>query len=202
MSRMHSAGVCLAAVVALMVAPGGVHAQDGLGFRFQFGQQRTTGELGDQFDHTVDAEFSILYAFSPIRVGGGANWASFKVHDEPESWSQIRFHLLVAYPFEVTPWLRPYVEGRYTYRHLRPEGDRYFGGEEELLGDFISKGSGFQGVAGIELVLHPRLAFDMSVGAGSFSLSPDLSEEGLGPIDSSNNWDFHAGLTWFPMNNR
>lgn len=202
MRGLRSAGVCLAAAAALLLAPGGVHAQDGLGFRFLFGQQSMTGELGEKLDHTVDADFSILWGFSRIRVGGGANWASFKVHDVPESWSQVRFHFLAAYPFELTPWLRPYVEGRYTYRHLRPEGDRYFGGEEELLGDYLAKGGGFQGVAGVELVLHPRLAVDLSVGAGSFKLSPDLSEGGLGAIDSSNNWDFHAGLTWFPLNNR
>jgi hypothetical protein len=181
-----------------------VSAQDGpVGFRFAFGSQHMGGDIGDALDRTIDAEFSILVPVRSMRVGGGANWGSFDVVGEEESWSQVRFHLLAGYAYPLTPLLRPYAEARWTYRRLRPEDDRFFGSEEEeLLRDFVAQGGGVEGVLGVEIVLAPKLAIDLSGAFGSFGVSPDLSEEGLGPIDSGTTWRLHAGVTWFPMNER
>jgi hypothetical protein len=174
-----------------------------VGFRFAFGSQHMGGDIGDALDRTIDAEFSILVPVRSMRVGGGANWGSFDVIGEEESWSQLRFHLLAGYAYRLTPLLRPYAEARWTYRRLRPEDDRFFGSEEEeLLRDFVAQGGGVEGVLGVEIVLAPKLAIDLSGAFGSFGVSPDLSEEGLGPIDSGTTWRLHAGVTWFPMNER
>ena len=202
MYKLRHLRTFLALLGMAVVSPSVAHAQDGVGFRFLFGHQAMTGDLGAQFDPAVDAEFSILVPVSAVRVGAGANWASFQVHDADASWSQVRFHVLAAVPLQVTPRFRPYVEGRYTFRRLRPEEDRYFGGEEQLLGDYVSKGSGFEGVVGAEVVLHPRMAVDLSAGAGTFSLDEDLADQGLQPVESSKSWSLRVGGSWFPANNR
>ena len=185
----------------LMVALGATSArgQDGLGLRYTFGWQDVTGDFAEVLDAHVDSEFSILWGFKHVRIGAGANWVSFAMDDVEESWNQIKAHFLLGFPFQVSPGFRPYVEARYTFRRLRPEGDRYFGGEEELLGDFVSSGSGFEAVLGSEFVLGPKWAIDLSGAYGQFSTSPDLSELGLGDINSGGNWRVHAGITWFPV---
>lgn len=191
-----------AAAVSLWAGPAEVLAQTGPGFRFALGWQDMTGDMGEVMDGAVDAEFSIMYPVKAVRVGAGANWVSFAMDDYEESWSQVRFHFLVGYPFQVNEWLRPYVEGRAVYRRLRPEGDRYYGGEEELLGDFVASGSSVEGVFGTEFILGPKASIDVSAALNPFSVSPDLSEEGLGSIDSGTAWRFHVGVAWFPVNER
>lgn len=202
MPRLSTHFSLLLLIVAGLLSPDASAAQDGVGFRFAFGTQHLEGDLGTAFEPGVDAEFSILVPAGPVRVGGGAKWVSYGVVDARESWSQVGFHLLAGYAIPVTELLRPYAEARYTFRRLRPEGDRYFGGEEVLLGDFVSQGSGVEGVLGLEVILHPRLAIDLSGAVGTVSVSPDLSEEGFGPIDSGTAWRLHVGLTWFPVNGR
>lgn len=189
-------------LLAGLFFPSPSSAQDGVGFRFAFGKQYMEGDLGTALDSGIDAEFSVLVPTGPVRLGGGANWVSYDVVGGRESWSQVGFHFLAGYAITVSESLRPYAEGRYTFRRLRPEGDRYFGGEEVLLGDFVSQGGGFEGVLGVEVVLHQRAAIDLSGAVATVSVSPDLSEEGFGPIDSGMAWRIHAGLTWFPMNGR
>lgn len=195
----HSGGIVAAGL--LMVALGATPAsgQDGLGFRYTFGWQEMVGDFGEVLDSHVDSEFSILYGLKSVRLGAGANWVSFAMDDVEESWNQIKAHFLVGYPFQVNPRLRLYGEGRYTYRRLRPEGDRYFGGEEVILGDFVASGSGFEAVLGSEIVLGPLWAIDLSAAYGHFTTSPDLSELGLGDINSGGSWRVHAGITWFPV---
>lgn len=191
-----------AAILTSAAGPWHATAQTGPGFRFALGWQDMAGDMGDVLDGAVDAEFSILYPVKAIRLGAGANWVSFAMDDYEESWSQVRFHFLVGYPFQVNEWLRPYVEGRAVYRRLRPEGDRYYGGPEVLLGDFRPSGTSVEGVLGTEFILGPRAAIDVSTALNRFSVSPDLSEEGLGAIDSGMTWRFHVGVTWFPVNDR
>ena len=72
------------------------------GFRFGFGWHDLGGDVGAAFGSAVDAEFSILVPVSVLRVGAGANWASFDVSGEETSWSQIRFHALVGVPFRLS----------------------------------------------------------------------------------------------------
>jgi hypothetical protein len=135
-----------------------------------------------------------------VRAGAGANWASFDMDDQEASWNQLRFHLLAGYALRVTERLRPYAEARLTFRRLRPEDDRYFGAEEEeLLRDFVTSGWGPEGVLGTEITINRALAVDVSGAVSAFSLSPDLSAEGLGPIDSGQTWRFHVGVAWFPL---
>ena len=195
--------IVIAALLTSASVGAPVGAQESLGFRFGFGSQHMVGDLGDVLDSAIDAEFTILYPIRSFRVGGGANWASFEVDTNDASWNQIRFHFLAGYALQLTPLLRPYVEARWTYHRLRPEDDRFFGSEEEeLLRDFVANGSGFEGVLGVEVVLGPRFAVDVAGGAGPFTVSPDLSEEGFGPIDSGSTWRFMLGATWFPLDGR
>ena len=113
------------------------------------------------------------------------------------------FHGLVGYPLQLGGPFRPYAEARVVFRRLRPEDDRFFGsGEEELLRDFSTTGTGLEGVVGTEVILGPRVSLDFSGALSSFSLDPDLSEEGLGAIDSGSTWRLHAGVSWFPTNGR
>ncbi len=179
-----------------------VSAQDGIGFRFAFGWQDMAGDMADVFDGAVDAEASIFFPAGPFRLGGGANMVSLAMDELDATFSQVRFHLLVGYPLRLSGPIRPYVEARYTFRRLRPEDDRYFGGEDEVLRDFVASGSGVEGVLGAEIVVHPRLALDLSTAVSPFSVSPDLTREGLGPYDSGISWRVHAGISWYPMNGR
>mgnify|MGYP001821162960 FL=1 len=195
------AALCAAALVTLLAAPA-VRAQDGPHFRFGFGWQDMSGDMGDVMDGAVDAEFSIIHPVKQVRIGAGANWVSFAMDDFDESWNQIRLHLLVGYPFRVSERFVPYIEGRWVYRRMRPEDDRFYGGEEELLRDFVVSGSGFEGVIGTEFVLNRASAIDFAIAANPFSVSPDLSDEGLGEIDSGMAWRVHVGLSWFPTNGR
>ncbi len=192
--------IALGTALFCALSPKGTVAQEETtGFRFSFGWQAMGGDMGSTFDGTVDAEFSILIPVWRLRVGGGANWASFDVSGEKESWNQIRFHGLVGMPFQLTEKVHPYLEGRWTYRRLRPEDDRFFGGEDKLLRDFKASGQGFEGVAGLAVFMGPRVALDVSAAFGAFSFSPDLSEEGLGSVDSGTSWRFDAGVSWFPF---
>ena len=199
--RPRRTGGLLTAVLlttALSALP--AEGQDGIGFRFSFGWQDMGGDMAEVLDGHVDSEFSILYPVGALRLGAGANWVSFEMDDVEESWNQIQAHFLVALPLQVSPGLRVYGEGRYTYRRLRPEEDRYFGGEEALLGDFVASGNGFEAVLGSEIVLGPLWAIDLSAAFGRFTTTPDLSEQALGTVDSGSTWRVHAGLTWFPAN--
>jgi len=193
--------VALAAVLAVVSSPGASRAQQGLAFRFSTGWQDVGGDFGEVLDGHVDAEFSILYGFGSVRLGGGANWVSFAMDDvDNESWNQFKSHFLVAYPFGLGSSVRAYVEGRLTYRRLRPEGTRYFEGtEEELLGDFVASANGFEGVVGVEIPLGPGWAVDLSGAFGRFTTDVDLSSEGFGPIDSGNTWRLHVGILWFAV---
>lgn len=193
----------LALAALSLLSPVGAAAQEeSAGFRLALGWQALGGDIGSSFDGSVDAEFSILIPVSRLRVGGGANWASFAVTGAEASWNQIRFHGLIGIPFRLSETLHPYLEGRWTYRRLRPEDDRFFGGEDELLRDFKSAGHGIEGVAGLAFFLTPRLALDLSAALGSFSVAPDLSEEGLGAVDSGTSWRIHTGVSWFPLSGR
>jgi hypothetical protein len=190
------------AAATLLAGASTAHAQTGPHFRFGFGWQDVSGDMGDVLDGAVDAEFSIIHPVKSLRVGAGANWVSFAMDDFEESWNQVRLHLLVAYPFQLTERVRPYVEGRWTYRRLRPEDDRFFGGEEELLRDFVASGSAFEGVLGTEFVLTRAAAIDVAVAGSRFTVRPDLSDEGFENIDSGLAWRLHVGLSWFPTNGR
>jgi hypothetical protein len=191
----------MAVLLTLLAAPM-AHAQGGPHFRFGFGWQDMSGDMGEVMDGAVDAEFSIIHPVKAVRIGAGANWVSFAMDDFEESWNQIRLHLLVGYPIRISETVRPYVEGRWVYRRLRPEDDRFYGGEEELLRDFVVSGQSFEGVLGTEFVLNRAAAIDVAFAANPFSVSPDLSEEGLGEIDSGMAWRVHVGLSWFPVNGR
>ncbi len=191
----------LVVFVASAVGARGTLAQDGVGFRMAFGWHELAGDMGQVFDGTVDAEFSILVPVRWIRVGGGANWASFQVSGEESSFSRLRFHGLLGFPFRVGSNLRPYLEARYTFHRFRPEDDRFFGGEDRLLRDFVASGSGFEGAAGVEVALGARTSLDLSGAVGTFSVSPDLADEGLGPLDSGTSWRLQAGVSWFPTRN-
>jgi len=174
-------------------------AQTGLGFRYAMGWQDVSGDYGAIFDGAIDADFTILYALPAIRLGAGTNWVSFAMDDvDDETWNQITGHFLVAYPFQLMPKLGAYVEGRLVFRRLRPEGTRYFDHEEELLSEFVVSASGFEGVAGLEIALDPRWAFEVSAAFSRFTTNMDVSSQGLGPIDSGSTWRIHAGITWFP----
>ena len=194
-------GLIIALGIALL-RTGPVGAQDGIGFRFALGWQGMSGDMGKVFDGAVDAEGSLLFPVGPVRLGGGVNLVSLAMDDLDATFNQVRFHLLVGYPIRVSDWLRPYVEGRYTFRRLRPEDDRFFGGEDELLREFLASGSGVEGVLGAEIVLNPRLAVDFSGALSPFKVSPDLTREGLGPYDSGMSWRIQAGLAWFPVSER
>ena len=198
-----SKGVALGLVAGCLLAVRApLAAQEGLGFHFAFGWQDTAGDLGDVFDPGVDAEFSVTAPVGPVRIGGGANLVSFDVSGQPASFSQVQLHALVAYPFRLTDQIRPYAQARLTHRRLRPEDDRYNGGEDALLRDFVASGWGFEGVVGAMLMLSPRAALDVSGALAPFSVSPDLSAEGLGPVDSGVSLRVHVGISWFPLAGR
>jgi hypothetical protein len=189
--------VCLATLL-----PAGVQAQHGVGFRYAFGHQAYGGDLSSAIDNGVDAEFSLLVPLWGFRVGGGANWVSLNTVGEDTSWSQLRFHGLVGRAFEVNDWLRPYAEARAVFRRLRPEDDRFFGGEERVLRDFAPTATGFEGVLGAEILMSPRWSVDLSAGWSSFSLDRDLAPEGLGSVTDGSAWRMHAGVAWYPWNGR
>lgn len=182
----------------LLLAPLRSAGQETFGLRAAGGWQGMAGDLGGVFDGAVDFEFSILIPVGQVRVGGGSNIVSLAMDQVESTWSQVRFHALVGYPFARVGPFRPYAEARYTFRRLRPEDDRYFGGEDELLRDFVASGSGFEVVAGTEVALTGRLSLDLSGAVGMFTVSPDLRREGLGEVDSGTSWRLHAGIAWFP----
>lgn len=188
----------LVLAVLASAAPVGVQAQHGVGFRLTGGWQEVGGDYSAVLDGHVDAEFSVLWGFSNFRVGGGANWVSFPMDDVDETWSQVKSHFLIGYPFGLGSRLRGYVEGRLTYRRLRPEGTRYTEDVEEELGDFVAAGRGGEIAAGVEVPFGRRWAVDVSGAYGRFNTDRDLSSQGLGPIDSGATWRVHAGVTVFP----
>jgi len=179
-----------------------LEAQDGVGFHFALGWQDTMGELGDVFDPGIDAEFSVTGPLGPLRVGGGANMASFDVSGQEASFSQVQLHMLVSYAHPVTETILSYAQARATHRRLRPEDQRYFDGPDEVLRDVVFSGYGFEGVLGAWLMLSARSALDLSAAIAPFGVSPDLSSEGLGTADSGASVRFHVGVSWFPVNPR
>jgi len=180
--------------------PAGLQAQDGVGFRFTGGWQGISGDFGEALDGHYDAEFSMMYSFASVRLGAGASWVSFAMDNVDETWDQNKTHFLVAYPFGLGSSVRAYVEGRLTYRRLRPEGTRYTEHTEEILGDFVASGTGFEAVAGAEIPFGRHWALDLSGAFGRFATNVDLSSQGLGPIDSGSTWRLHAGVVVFPTN--
>jgi hypothetical protein len=190
------------ALACALVLPGAASAQDGIGFRYAFGHQRYAGDISSAIEDGVDAEFSLLVPLWGFRVGAGANWVSLGTAGEDTSWSQLRFHGLVGRAFQVNDWLRPYAEARGVFRRLRPEDDRFFGGEERVLRDFAPTATGFEGVLGAEILMSPRWSVDLSAGWSSFTLDRDLSSEGFGPLDAGSAWRLHAGVAWYPWNGR
>jgi hypothetical protein len=174
---------------------------NGTGFRFNFGWQDVGGDMGENLDQAIDAEFSFFFPVWKLRLGVGANWMSYGMDDIDETWSQIRFHFIAGYHFLPRARVRPYVEGRATWQRLRPEEDRFFGGEEEILGDFLMSGPGVEGVAGVEVPLGNRWAIDLSAALGTYSVSPNIQEydPGLVSADSGTPWRIAAGITWYPL---
>jgi hypothetical protein len=160
--------------------------------------------MGENLDGAIDAEFSFFVPVWKLRLGLGANWMSYDMDDFDETWSQIRFHFIAGYHFLPTARIRPYVEGRATWQRLRPEEDRFYGGEEEILGDFLMSGPGLQGVAGIEVPLNTRWTIDLSGSIGTYSVSPNIAEENasLSPADSGTPWRLAAGVAWYPLRHR
>jgi len=185
----------------MLALPTSVDAQTGVGFRYAMGWQEIGGDYGTVLDGAYDADFTILYGLSSIRLGGGANFVSFAMDDVNETWNQVTGHFLVAYPFQIVPQLGAYIEGRAVYRRLRPEGTRYTEGTEELLTEFVASASGLEAVAGLEVPLGPRWALEASAAFSRFTTDVDLASQGLGPINSGNTWRLHAGITWFPVSN-
>lgn len=185
----------------LSIAP--ASAQEGVGFRYTFGQQDISGELGDVFEGGTDAEFSITVpVLSWLRVGGGAGWASLDVDGADESWSRLRFHALAQTGFDLTPRIRPYAEARWAFRRLRPEDDRYFGGGDRLLRDFAASASGFEGLLGVQYALTDRWRVDLAGAWSSWSLDPDLSQEGFGPVSDADAFRWQLGMSWYPLSSR
>ncbi|MEJ2539119.1 MAG: hypothetical protein P8188_03890, partial [Gemmatimonadota bacterium] len=80
------------------------------GFRFNFGWQDVGGDMGENLDAAVDAEFSFFIPVWKLRLGLGANWMSYEMDDFDETWNQIRFHFIAGYQFLETRGIRPYVE--------------------------------------------------------------------------------------------
>jgi hypothetical protein len=187
---------------ATLLLAGPVVAQDGIGFKFNFGWQSVGGDFAPVLDGAVDAEFFILVPAGPLRFGGGANWVSFAMDDFEESFHQVKFAFLVGYPFQLSETLRPYVESHVTYRRLRPEDDRYYGGEEVPLRDFVASGTSLDFAAGMEFILNASTAIDVGGRVGKFTVTPDLTDEGFPGVATGANWRFSAGLTWFPTNGR
>jgi len=174
---------------------------NGTAFRFNFGWQDVGGDMGENLDGAIDAEFSFFFPVWKLRMGLGANWMSYDMDDFDETWSQIRFHYIAGYHFLPTAPIRPYLEGRLTWQRLRPEEDRFYGGEEEILGDFLMSGAGLQGVAGVEIPLNTRWTIDMSGSIATYSVSPDITEEdsSLSPADSGTPWRIAVGIAWYPI---
>jgi len=194
--------LALAVLFGLVCVPVASEAQQGLAFRFSGGWQDVGGDYGEVLDGHVDAEFTILYALQSIRLGAGSNWVSFAMDDhDDESWNQIKGYALIAVPFSLGSSVGAYVEGRLTFRRLRPEGKRYFDEEEEFeeLSDFVAAGNGLEVVAGLEIPLGTGWALDLSGAFGRFGTGTDLSSQGFGPIDSGSTWRLHAGFLWFAV---
>lgn len=191
--------VLVGLAAAVWLRPSALAGQESsTGFRFGFGWQEPGGDLGEVLDGHLDAEFTILVPISFAQIGAGANWSSFNVTGADESWSQIRFHALLGVPFRLSDRVHPYLEGRWTYRHLRPEDDRYFGGGDEVLRDFKAQGHGFSLVTGLAIFVSTRVALDFSGAIETFDIAPDLSDEGLGAVASGSSWRFQTGVSWFP----
>ena len=60
MNEFRTICVGLAVTALLFLGPEAARAQEGVGFRFLFGHQVMTGDLGPQFDPAVDADFSVM----------------------------------------------------------------------------------------------------------------------------------------------
>lgn len=185
------------------VEPGNPRS-NGTGFRFNFGWQDVGGDMGESLDGAIDAEFSFFFPVWKVRMGLGANWMSYEMDDFDETWSQIRFHFITAYHFAPTAAIRPYVEGRLTWQRLRPEEDRFFGGEEEILGDFLLSGPGAQALAGVEIPLNTRWTIDLSGSIGAYSVSPDINDYDpeLSSAESGTPWRIAVGVAWYPLRHR
>ncbi|MGI9627916.1 MAG: hypothetical protein ACR2QM_13855 [Longimicrobiales bacterium] len=206
-----TASLLLAAILFVVPSDAAFAQQRGLGFRFLVGAQGIGGDYGDILDTGLPGEFTVLYGLDKIRLGGGFGWTSHGMNHGAEEghFSFIDTHFLVGYPFTLgSSGIRPYVEGRFIYRKIRPE-DGLFGHEPEPSEDrgefgehefaFSVSGTGGEAVVGAEIPVTRRLRLDVSGRVGRFtSTAVDLQEFGLDTYGSGSSWGVYFGAFWFP----
>ncbi len=197
----------LAPLVLTLLAAGSLTAQQGLGFEFSMGYQWVYGgdEYGELLDGGVDGEFVLSYTLGKLRYGIGSDWASYGMNEpfQKESWSNIASHLGVAFFPMQGRRVSPFVEVRLVNRRLRPEGDFLAEEEPDEEGENTSEirvgGTSGALLAGAEVRMTDRWWAKVSGYWGRIDNSDaDLSDIGLGAVDSGSVTGIRFGLFWTP----
>ena len=203
-SAPRSVGPLMVGLLLLVLAPGSLAAQQGLGFEVTFGYQGLSGDYGDVLKGGIDSEFVLAYTRGRLRYGLGANWASYDMEapNEDESWSNIASHLGLAFYLLAEGRVRPFIEARVVGRRLRPE-NHFLGGQEdpEEPGENTSPirvfGVSGAAVAGVEIGLSRRSWAKLAGYAGTINTeSADLGDINLGAVDSGRVFGFRVGIFW------
>lgn len=193
-------------IFALLGPPQPATAQmNGFGFDLKLGYSALGGEYGDVLDDGVDGELNVYYGLPRLRLGWGIDLVSYGLvqpsgDPDVDSASQVGMHFSVAYPFQVSPRFKPYVEGRLTWDRFRVEGhvegfpDPPQEGENTLP---RYSGWGGTGVAGVLVGITERLYADFSGRWGHFwTSSSDYSYVGAPKAASGTRWGFRTGIVW------
>ncbi len=203
-------------VLALAIGAGPTPARaqtpqwgNGFGFQWQIGGKTVGGGYAELLTGGVDADINIFYDYNKLRIGGGGNFISFNVVEpfEDESISSVELHAFVGYHFLRGPF-QPYVQGRFTFVRLRPEGHDFAiedpdAPEDPEEGENVSdRRSGFGGglVGGFEYRVSRRVGLEANASIDRWSTDEvDLTEEGIeGVFTSGTKWGFRVGINWYP----
>lgn len=201
--------ICRALGLLGLVLAGGaspaVCQMQGFGFDLKLGYSALGGEYGDALDDGMDGELNLYYGLQRLRLGWGMNMVSYgfiepRVEDEIDSASQVGMHFSVAYPFQVAPRFRPYVEARLTWDRFGVEGHvEGFPDPDEEGENNAPRFSGWGGtaVAGVLVGITDRLFADFSGRWGAFSTkTSDFSYVGAPDAADGTRWGVRTGLVW------
>lgn len=201
---LQRTALSLVPLVFLLLAPGSLTAQQGLGFGYSFGYQSVGGDYGDALNGGIEADFAMGYTKGRLRYGAGANWASLAMEEpfQDESWSNVSFHFGLAFFPRAEGAVRPFIEGRMVGRRLRPENGFLGGvpaeGEENTSPVRVFGVSG-TAIAGVEIGMTRRSWARLAAYWGRIDTADaELGDIGMGTLNSGTISGFRVGIFWTP----
>ncbi len=204
-------------MVGLVLAPASAAAQastwgNGFGFQWQIGYKSVGGGYGDLLTDGIDADINIFYNHNKLRIGGGGNFVSLNVVEplQDESVSSVELHAFLGYHF-LRGNFQPYVQGRFNFVRMRPEGhdfdfDPEAPPEDPEEGENLAdRRAGFGGglVAGFEYRLSRKIGLEANASIDAFATEEvdlaEIEEPSLqGTFTDGNRWGFRVGINWYP----